>query len=282
MNHDIIAAGHPALYFDYRTYLKAYPKHWRENPTDPNKQALHRWLIGQITKADSELELINSRIHKMHPHSTWPEFSNYQCTSCHQNITGKTLAQLLDQSQIAQSTPLGQATVRMWNLEGLQTADRVLGFDQQATDKLINAIDQAGSRGISLDANSKYLGELIKNKRAELIQAAATDSLIDPQQQVGGWTLEQQRSLVRQKWQSAFETLNWEQSALAYLAHQSSLPMSDDGRPLERMRTRLIFPESTQSPGFLFPKGPSERQAELQSHSWKSDSSKILESLGPH
>lgn len=281
MNHDIIAAGHPALYFDYGTYLKAYPKHWRENTIDPNKQSMHRWLIGQITKADSELELISSRIHKTHPHSTWPEFSNYQCTSCHQNLTGKTLAQLQDQSQIAQSTPLGQATVRMWNLEGLQTADRVLGFDQQATNKLIDAINQAASRGISLDANSNYFGELIKNKRAELIQVAGTHSLIDAQQHVGRWTLEQQRSLVRQKWQSAFETLNWEQSALAYLAHQSSLPMSDDGPPLERMRTRLIFPESTQSPGFLFPKGPSERQAELQSHFWKSDSSQILESLGP-
>lgn len=280
MNHDIIAAGHPALYFDYGTYLKAYPKHWRETTTDANQQSLQRWLIGQITKADSELDLLNSRLQKTHPHSTWPEFSNYQCTSCHQNITGKSLAQLQDQSQIAQRTPLGQATVRMWNLEGLQTADRALGFDQQATNKLIEAIEQAGSRGIDLDANAKYLGELIKNKRAELIQAAGTHNLIDPQQQVGRWTLEQQRSLVRQKWQSAFETLNWEQSALAYLAHQSSLPMSDDGRPLERMRTRLIFPESTQSPGFLFPKGPSETQGELQLHSWKSDGSEILDSLG--
>lgn len=281
MNHDIIAAGHPALYFDYGTYLKAYPKHWRETTTDANQQSLQRWLIGQITKADSELELLNSRIQKTHPHSTWPEFSNYQCTSCHQNITGKTLAQLQDQSQIARNTTLGQATVRMWNLEGLQTADRVLGFDQQSTNKLIEAIEQAGSRGIDLDANSKYLGELIKNKRVELIQAAGTHSFMDAQQQFARWSLDQQRSLVQLKWQSAFETLNWEQSALAYLAHQSSLPASGDGGPLERMRTRLIFPESTQSPAFLFPKGPSERHAELQLHSWKSDRSEILDSLGP-
>lgn len=280
MNHDIIAAGHPALYFDYGTYIKAYPKHWRETTTDANQQSLQRWLIGQVTKADSELELLNSRLQKTHAHSTWPEFSNYQCTSCHQNITGKTLAQLQDQSKIARNTTLGQATVRMWNLEGLQTADRVLGFDQQATNKLIEAIEQAGSRGIDLEANPKYLGELIKNKRAELIQAAGAHSFMDAQQQFARWSLEQQRSLVRLKWQSAFETLNWEQSALAYLAHQSSLPASGDVGPLERMRTRLIFPESTQSPGFLFPKGSSERHAELQLHSWKSDGSEILDSLG--
>lgn len=281
MNHDIIAAGHPALYFDYGTYLKAYPKHWRENTTDPNQQSLQRWLIGQITKADSELDLLNSRIQKTHPHSTWPEFSNYQCTSCHQNITSKTLAQLQDQSQIAQSTPLGQATVRMWNLEGLQTTDRVLGFDQQSTNKLIDAMEQAGLRRMGNDVNAKELGDLIRNKRIELVNAAGTHSLMDAKQLVGQWTLEQQRGLVRQKWQSAFETLNWEQSALAYLAHQSSLPAFGNGGSLERMRTRLIFPESTQSPGFLFPKGPSERHAELQLHSWKSDGSEILDSLGP-
>ena len=58
MNHDIIAAGHPALYFDYATYLKAYPKHWREETDNKPALALERWLIGQVTKADSELELI--------------------------------------------------------------------------------------------------------------------------------------------------------------------------------------------------------------------------------
>ncbi|MFM2012039.1 MAG: hypothetical protein RLZZ396_823 [Planctomycetota bacterium] len=281
MNHDIIAAGHPALYFDYGTYLKAYPKHWRENAADPVKQSLERWLIGQVAKADSELELLNSRIRKTHPHSTWPEFSNYQCTSCHQNITGKTLIQLQDPSQNPQRSSIGQASVRMWNLEGLQTTDSLFGFDRKSTDELIQSLETAGSRRGDAEADRKPILEMIQKKRADLLGDPGSYSLEDLQQRLVHWPLEQQRTLVRRKWQAASESLNWEQAALAYLALHSSLPAPDDKKPLDRMRTRLIFPESTQSPGFLLPNSPSEAQAELQSHSWKSDSSLILESLGP-
>jgi len=254
MNHDIIAAGHPALYFDYGTYLKAYPKHWRENAADPVKQSLERWLIGQVA---------------------------YQCTSCHQNITGKTLIQLQDPSQNPQRSSIGQASVRMWNLEGLQTTDSLFGFDRKSTDELIQSLETAGSRRGDAEADRKPILEMIQKKRADLLGDPGSYSLEDLQQRLVHWPLEQQRTLVRRKWQAASESLNWEQAALAYLALQSSLPAPDDKKPLDRMRTRLIFPESTQSPGFLLPNSPSEAQAELQSHSWKSDSSLILESLGP-
>ena len=30
MNHDLVAAGHPRLNFEYASYLAAYPKHWKE------------------------------------------------------------------------------------------------------------------------------------------------------------------------------------------------------------------------------------------------------------
>jgi hypothetical protein len=282
MNHDIIAAGHPALYFDYGTYIKAYPKHWRDTATDPVRKSLQQWLIGQVAKADSELELISSRIHKTQPHSTWPEFSNYQCTSCHQNITDKSLAQIQDQNQDAQrGNNIGQASVRMWNLEGLQAADSALGSDRKLTDDLIQWIQQASSRSGDTDSNRKSILHSIEAKRMDLAEGLGMSNRQILQNRLTRWTSEQQRTFVREKWQAASESLNWEQTALAYLAQQSSLPSPTDRSPLERMRTRLIFPESTQSPGFLFPKGPAEAKAQLQSHSWKSDTSLILESLGP-
>ena len=30
MNHDMIAAGHPALHYEFATYHECQPKHWRE------------------------------------------------------------------------------------------------------------------------------------------------------------------------------------------------------------------------------------------------------------
>lgn len=290
MNHDIIAAGHPALYFDYGTYLNAYPKHWRERSLDPNTQNIQRWLAGQLAKADSELELLQSRISKTHPHSTWPEFSNYQCTSCHQTITSSSLPNKpLTENRNPKST-LGKAPVRMWNLEGLLTADQVLGSDIQVTNNLLESIDQAssGSAPWATDPSGKNLDSLprqIQAKREELIGLVSKRASPAPLNLAPDWTTEKLRGIAAQKWESAQSTPYWENAALAYLATLASSPAPTLSPALERMRSRLVFPDSTQSPVFPTPKIPHEipydATAELQSPSWTSDLILILESLGP-
>src|SRR5262245_1134822 len=40
VNHDLIAAGHPRLNFDYATYLRALPPHWAEKGRDVSPPAL--------------------------------------------------------------------------------------------------------------------------------------------------------------------------------------------------------------------------------------------------
>src|SRR5437870_3137050 len=54
MNHDLIAAGHPRLNFDYATYLRALPPHWAEKDRDVSPAALRpagdefpHWLVGR-------------------------------------------------------------------------------------------------------------------------------------------------------------------------------------------------------------------------------------------
>ncbi len=55
MNHDIIAAGHPALYYEFATFHNRLPKHWREpqQSATPDFEA-RLWLAGQIAGLDAD------------------------------------------------------------------------------------------------------------------------------------------------------------------------------------------------------------------------------------
>ena len=303
MNHDIIAAGHPALYFDYATYLKAYPKHWREETDNPSALALERWLIGQVTKADSELELIESRIASAHPHSIWPEFSNQQCTSCHQPLEKSTpekstpekstQSPFIQAARVLSGPPLqlGKASIRMWNLEGLVSIDRIQGFDPANTNDLLDAIQRSLSGGQTTTEDLDGLRASIEAKRLQLqgVFPRSSDARSGPRGPT--WTLGQHRSWTREKWNSAAASGNWEQAALAYLSTLASSPPEEADAPLQRLRNRLVFPESTQSPVFPTNKAGSARPDGLQSKSgtsdlratdpWVSDLVLLLKVLGP-
>jgi hypothetical protein len=178
----------------------------------------------------------------------------------------------------------------MWNLEGLLTADQVLGSDSHITKNLLESIDQAssGSAPSATDPSGKNLDSLqkqIRAKREELIGLVSKRAGPAPLDLAPDWSTETLRGIAAQKWKAAQSTTNWENAALAYLATLASSPDPKLTPALERMRSRLVFPESTQSPVFPTPKRPNEiprnATAELQSSSWTSDLLLILESLGP-
>ena len=81
VNHDLIAAGHPRLAFEFSAFFANLPSHWR--PKDyPYAQ---RWAIGQIVAAEAALELLRHRAKS--PHAPWPEFAEYDCFGCHHDLT---------------------------------------------------------------------------------------------------------------------------------------------------------------------------------------------------
>ena len=97
VNHDLIAAGHPRLVFEYSSHLARLPKHWQENTLpDFHKDC---WSIGQIEAAMSSLKQLSRRSQaavsrfdssdghlEVHPLSSWPEFSEYNCHNCHHDL----------------------------------------------------------------------------------------------------------------------------------------------------------------------------------------------------
>jgi hypothetical protein len=95
MNHDLIAAGHPRLNFEYSSYLASYPKHWKEKESSAGFET-NSWAIGQVITAEAVLDLLAARAlasapgaerKAPAPEAVWPEFSEYECFACHHELT---------------------------------------------------------------------------------------------------------------------------------------------------------------------------------------------------
>ncbi len=95
MNHDLIAAGHPRLNFEFATFQAGYPKHWKEKDASAGFEA-KSWAIGQVVTAEAVLDLVAARALASEPgkerkapapEAVWPEFSEYECFACHHDLT---------------------------------------------------------------------------------------------------------------------------------------------------------------------------------------------------
>ena len=104
VNHDLIAAGHPRLVFEYAAYQSLMPAHWRRSE-DRQRQAMARgsqsslsnsaardWLLGQLVNAEHELSILSAsashpdEVHAGYPNKVWPELAQYDCFACHHDL----------------------------------------------------------------------------------------------------------------------------------------------------------------------------------------------------
>src|SRR5262249_53228369 len=83
VDHDLYAAGHPRVYFEYSSFLAVMPPHWslrEERDRYPDVQA-RTWAIGQVSCAAASLELLAFRADEKNK-KPWPEFAEYDCYAC--------------------------------------------------------------------------------------------------------------------------------------------------------------------------------------------------------
>ena len=87
VDHDMIAAGHPRLLFEFTSLQNALPVHWRPRKRDISLD----WFVGQIEGARAALELLRERAGgAAHP---WPEFAEFDCFACHHDLKAKSWRQ---------------------------------------------------------------------------------------------------------------------------------------------------------------------------------------------
>ena len=99
VSHDLIAAGHPRLAFELRSFKRAEPPHWRDRfaaipaarsaPDSSHLDPLDEWALGRLGAVHVFLDQIarqsvaSARSRPGVTADTWPEFTAFDCYGCH-------------------------------------------------------------------------------------------------------------------------------------------------------------------------------------------------------
>ena len=83
VDHQMIAAGHPDLTFELNLFSAVMPKHWKDSNDIP-WFGTKEWAVGQGMQLRDSLQRLARRARS----STWPEYSELDCFSCHHSLTG--------------------------------------------------------------------------------------------------------------------------------------------------------------------------------------------------
>lgn len=100
VNHDLIAAGHPRLFFEFAAYQRLEPRHW--SPQGKAEAAAdfteRSWSVGQAATLAAVAELLVTRAERARQAAEtgevrrWPEFAEFDCYSCHRTLGTDTTA----------------------------------------------------------------------------------------------------------------------------------------------------------------------------------------------
>lgn len=254
MNHDIIAAGHPPLHYEFATFHERQPRHWRdpgENQTQ--RYEAQQWLVGQVAALDASLVLLEARAEQTLPLSQWPEFAALDCASCHQQLRIGRVDYAVDQAGIP-----GQPNYSRWNRWGMQS---LLQLRHSEGHK--NAVDHSLSD--ALDRLSRLMSTR-ESDPADASQAAAVarralDTWINSpagQSEMNGFSAERLRGLIGRAGQDPANAAAWETATQFYLAsiagraawpeHDPLRAESDPRLTAQALRDALTFRPGTQSP----------------------------------
>lgn len=159
VDHEMIAAGHPDLYFELESFTAAMPRHWKEPDKDPWID-LRALATGQGVQLRENLRRISREAGKF-----WPEYSELDCFACHHNLVAAK-----DSWRQARGYPDRRPGNPPWN------SARYVVFRV-----ILNQVDRGSAA--RLDASLKRVDDLVSNVRADPAQisqaASATAATAD-------------------------------------------------------------------------------------------------------
>jgi hypothetical protein len=93
VDHEMIAAGHPDLYFELDSFSAVMPRHWKSpresEPGKPVEDAawvgVREWSAGQAVQLRVGMERLTWRAknERFDKRDIWPEYSELSCFACH-------------------------------------------------------------------------------------------------------------------------------------------------------------------------------------------------------
>jgi len=268
VNHDLIAAGHPALRFEYTAFDQLLPKHWPSEKGPGNEDfEVRAWIIGQVASLRCALDLLQSRANNA-ARGPWPEFAEYSCFSCHRQV-------LKDWRQRPPGRVLGGFT---WNSWYSAMIERLLDANNALAEKAPPGL-KAALQKLAEAMNKVKADESVVAREAKV----CVDLLDNWLKALEGWSLPQPctlqpvlpripsakaRTLLDNvlglgKDERQVPAWEWETAAQNYLAVAALRPGGKGvGEPLadpvlfrlKKMREHLLFPPGYDSPREFTPR----------------------------
>jgi Cytochrome c554 and c-prime len=273
VNHDLIAAGHPRLNFEFSAFLDNMPAHWDEkdenaDASNPGRRATEfparAWAVGRLATINAVLALLGSRVaEKEAPPAAlvgqdsaslkrtprWPEFSEFGCFSCHHDLGDQSWRRGPRKS----GTRVGSLPWGTWVLPGAEelVGELAAKADGQELIKALDAVAVAMETSAALPqiaeavhAASGPLDKCLASAAIKSLDAATIEKLIDRVNSDEAWN----------------HVTGWDEAAQRYLAlvplYQSWLALTENANPkqlalhkrLESLLVRLKFPDGLDSP----------------------------------
>jgi Cytochrome c554 and c-prime len=96
VDHEMIAAGHPDLYFELDSFSAVMPRHWKvPRETTPGKpvedaawSGVRDWATGQAVQLRASIERLAWRAkgERADKKDAWPEYAELSCFACHHSL----------------------------------------------------------------------------------------------------------------------------------------------------------------------------------------------------
>jgi hypothetical protein len=289
VNHDLIAAGHPRLNFEYHAFMANLPRHWDDSrdrellQTQPQSTAARPadyearlWAIGQAAAAHAALQLLEQRAQRSIDTQTaaqpeevaresgwrhgpvapaWPELAEFSCYSCHHAL--KTARGPI-RSPKERKRPLGSLPWGTWYFSEVQsTMFSLEGIRLPPLDKAVDPVREAMEQPVALpkDVAAKLAGEepaiasLLSSPHGRRIALADIDR----------WLTEFRDLPQPESWDEATQRylalVAWTNSHRAFAGKSTGLNYDRIDRNLKEIRDLLRFEEDYQSPAQLTAEG---------------------------
>ncbi|HWT88738.1 MAG TPA: multiheme c-type cytochrome [Candidatus Angelobacter sp.] len=96
VDHEMIAAGHPDLYFELDSFSAVMPRHWKQplesepgKPMeDPAWVGVRDWSAGQAVQLRAAMERLiwRAKGERYDKKDVWPEYAELSCFACHHSL----------------------------------------------------------------------------------------------------------------------------------------------------------------------------------------------------
>ena len=148
VDHELIAAGHPDLYFELDSFMSVMPPHWKDFDKDP-------WLgvrslgVGQAVQLREQLK----RVARESQGGIWPEYAELDCFACHHSLTAAK-----DSWRQERGYPGRRPGNPPWNLSRYVVFRRVIQeADPPASERLRSEVDGVYTLVTALGSDRKQI-----------------------------------------------------------------------------------------------------------------------------